>query len=120
MIDDYPSDLLPVLARFDANWPTALEVGAGWYPLLVRLNERLTELAPDYVVQQVKSKFGSLAFYATPPPGTDDDAFRAAVEAAEWASIETCEECGAPARQYVFHLWVHTLCADHAHHRHQA
>lgn len=38
-----------------------------------------------------------------------------AIRAAEWESVETCEECGAAgARQYVFNLWVSTLCAEHA------
>lgn len=115
MTDQSPA-LRPLLARFEPSWPAVLEVGAGWHPLLVELDEALSRLAPRYVVQQVKSKFGSLSFYATPSPDPYhyDEDFQQAIRAAEWRSIEICEECGAPAGQYTMQLWVWTLCADHA------
>ncbi|MGM7669130.1 hypothetical protein [Microbacterium sp. A93] len=76
----------------------------------------LTAIAPGYIVQQVKSKFGALSFYAQPfdDPSSFDEDFTDAIRAAEWESIETCEECGSPARQYVIQMWVSTLCAEHA------
>ena len=89
---------------------------SGWYPLLERLDVTLTELAPDYRVQQVKTKFGSLSFYASPSddPYDYNDTFNDAIRAAEWASIEVCEDCGAPAKQYVIRMWVWTVCDEHA------
>ncbi len=68
-----------------------------------------------YVLQQCKSKFGALSFYADPSddPSAYNEDFNDTIRAAEWESIETCEECGAPAAQYVINLWVSTLCPEH-------
>lgn len=116
MTEEYPPELHGLLKRIAPGWPELLEVGAGWYPLLTRLDATLSVIAPKYVVQQVKSKFGALSFYADPSddPSNFDEEFRDAVRAAEWESTETCEVCGAPARQYVVRLWVWTLCSRHA------
>lgn len=116
MGDEYPTAIHRIIARIDPGWPETVEVGAGWYPLLDRLDRTLAELAPAYRVQQVKSKFGALTFYAQPSADVDDynESFNDAIRAAEWESVETCEDCGAPAEQYVIGLWVWTLCAMHA------
>lgn len=116
MTEEYPPELHGLLKRIAPGWPELLEVGVGWHPLLVRLDAKLSVIAPAYVVQQVKSKFGALSFYAdaSDDPSNFDEAFTAAVRAAEWESIETCEVCGAPARQYVIRIWVSTLCLRHA------
>lgn len=114
-IESYPSELARLMARFATGWPPMLEVPAGWHPLLVDLDRTLATIAPDYVVTQVKSKFGALRFYAEPSedPFAYDEEFQEAIRAAEWRSIETCEECGEPAKQYVIRLWVSTLCEQH-------
>lgn len=116
MTEEYPPELRGLLARIAPGWPEQLEIGAGWYPLLARLDATLSVIAPSYIVQQVKSKFGALSFYADPSddPSNFDQAFTDAVRAAEWESTETCEVCGAPARQYVIRMWVSTLCQRHA------
>lgn len=116
MTEEYPPELHGLLKRIAPGWPELLEVGVGWYRLLTRLDATLSVIAPNYVVQQVKSKFGALSFYADPSddPSNFDQAFTDAVRAAEWESTETCEVCGAPARQYVVRLWVWTLCSRHA------
>lgn len=114
---EYPPDMQRIIDRIAPGWPEELDVGHGWYPLLARLHARLTAIVPTYVLQQCKSKFGALCFYAEPSdePWSYDEAFNEAIRAAEWESVETCEECGAAAaRQYVFNLWVSTLCAEHA------
>lgn len=117
MTDDFPPELTPLLARFAPGWPAWIDVGPGWHPLLVRLDTQLTEIAPDYVVHQVKSKFGALDYYAYPSPDGPAHlpAFDEAILAASWESIETCEECGNPAKQYTIQLWTWTLCEGHAH-----
>lgn len=114
----YPQGIRRIIARLDPGWPP-LEVNPGWYPLLEDLDARLAEIAPDYRVQQVKSKFGALSFFARPSDDPYDysEEFAAAILAAEWASTEVCEECGAPARQYVIRMWVWTMCALHAEER---
>lgn len=89
----------------------------GWYPMLARLDARLSAIAPGYILQQCKSKFGSLAFYAAPSDDVSEynEEFNEAIRAAEWESIETCEVCGAPGAQYVINLWVSVLCPKHHH-----
>ncbi|MDQ4215056.1 hypothetical protein [Microbacterium capsulatum] len=98
------------------DWPAVIDVGAGWFPLLIRLDGQLAEIAPDYELHQCKSKFGALSFYAQPSddPSIYNEEFVEAIRAAEWESTRTCEECGEPAGQYVIGLWVWTLCAKHA------
>ena len=112
---DYPSELNGLLDCFAPGWSPTLDVGPGWYPLLARLDAQLRTIAPDYVVQQCKSKFGSLSFYAAPSDDVSEynEEFNEAIRAAEWESIETCEVCGADGAQYVINLWVSVLCPEH-------
>lgn len=113
--DDYPPEMRVLVARFAPGWPPILDVNPGWYPLLARLDARLTTIAPGYVLQQCKSKFGALSFYAGPSddPFEYNDEFNETIRAAEWESTTTCEECGASGDRYVISLWVWTLCAEH-------
>ena len=115
VIDDQDSALQCIIRRFAPDWAPVLDVPSGWDQLLIELDRTLTLLAPDYVVQQVKSKFGSLRFHALPSvdPYDYNEEFQEAIRAAEWRSIETCEECGAPAQQYAIRMWVSTLCKRH-------
>ncbi|MFH8253054.1 hypothetical protein ACH3VR_21990 [Microbacterium sp. B2969] len=115
-MSEQPEGLVNLLRRFAPDWPAVLDVGAGWHPLLIRLDRQLAEIAPDYELHQCKSKFGALSFYAQPSddPSIYNEEFVEAIRAAEWESTRTCEECGEPGGQYVIHLWVWTLCAKHA------
>jgi hypothetical protein len=51
-------------------------VGAGWQPLIDELDRQLRELDPDYMVLQIKEKFGGLRYYVTPSADTDDATMR--------------------------------------------
>lgn len=112
---DYSPDMKRLIDRIASDWAPVLDVSPGWYPLLARLDARLSAIAPGYVLQQCKSKFGSLSFYASPSDDVSEynEEFNETIRAAEWESIETCEECGATGAQYVIHLWVSTLCPEH-------
>lgn len=116
MIDENRPEAQRILARIAAGWPELLEVNPGWLPLLGRLDEQLSAIAPDYVVLQCKSKFGALSFYAQPSPDPEmqNDEFAEIIRAAEWESTRLCELCGGPAQQYTIRLWSWTLCTDHA------
>lgn len=112
---EYPPDMQRLIDRIAPGWPPILDVSSGWYPLLARLDAHLRTITPGYVLQQCKSKFGSLSFYATPSDDVSEynEEFNEAIRAAEWESIETCEVCGAPGAQYVIDLWVSVLCPEH-------
>ncbi|WP_282837863.1 hypothetical protein [Microbacterium flavum] len=112
---EYPPEMQRLIDRIAPDWPPVLDVGAGWYPLLARLDARLSAIAPEYVLQQCKSKFGSLSFYASPSDDASEynEDFNDTIRAAEWESIETCEVCGAPGAQYVISLGVSVLCPEH-------
>lgn len=113
---DAPNELGPILGRIAADWPKVVEVGEGWVQLLQDLDQQLARLAPDYVVHQVKTKFGALSFYAqsSTDPYDYNEEFNELIRAAEWQSTTTCEECGAAARTYVIRMWVWTVCEQHA------
>lgn len=116
MTENYPPGVQRIVERIAADWPVVLDVNPGWYPLLEKLDTQLAAIAPGYVVHQVKTKFGALSFFAAPSndPWDYNEPFNETIREAEWESIVTCEECGAPARQYTIRLWTWTLCADHA------
>lgn len=115
VIDDQDAALQRIINRFAPDWPPVLDVPPGWHQLLLELDRTLALLAPDYAVQQVKSKYGSLRFHAIPSadPYDYNEEFQEAIRASERRSIETCELCGAPAQQYVIRMWVSTLCKEH-------
>jgi len=116
MTEENRPELQRILARIAPGWPEVIEVNPGWFPLLEHLDEKLAQIAPDYVVLQCKSKFGSLSFYAQPSadPEVHIESFTETIRAAEWESTRLCELCGSPARQYTIHLWSWTLCSEHA------
>jgi len=45
-------------------WGTRSTPAPGWFDLLTRLDARLVEITPGYVIEQCKIKFGALRFYA--------------------------------------------------------
>jgi len=66
----YEDGLRKILQRIPNGWGRWISTGPGWYPLLVDLDDKLSELFPNYEVQQVKEKFGGLRYYWEPPYGT--------------------------------------------------
>lgn len=116
-MSDVPDELKSLMSRFAREWPPLLDVGPGWHALLADLDRALSSVAPNYVVQQCKSKYGELRFYADPSSdgAVERGDFDAIVRDAEERSTHTCEECGAsPASQHTITGWVRTLCPTHA------
>jgi hypothetical protein len=103
-----------LLRRIPDGWGRWIDCDAGWYPILVDLDMQLATLDPDYDVQQIKEKFGTLRFYCS---ANIDDAdasarFDELVRAAENASAFTCERCGRPgALCETASRWYKTLCS---------
>lgn len=106
--------LQKILVRIPARWGRWIDVEAGWYPLVITTDSGLAEIDADYVVHQIKEKYGTLRYYCAPssegPSGEIRDAFRAVIRDAERASAITCEPCGAPGTLHNKGPWVKTLC----------
>ena len=60
---EHADALRGMLVRIPDGWGRWISCDRGWYPLLVELDEQLRTLLPDYVVHQVKEKFGGLRYY---------------------------------------------------------
>lgn len=110
-----------ILRRIPDGWGRSLGVDEGWYPLVVATDRHLARLDPNYVVHQIKEKFGTLRYYCEPSryDANNDvlDAMTAITDGAERASATICERCGEPG---VLHrtrrAWLNTLCAACADH----
>jgi len=86
-----------ILRRIPDGWGRWISLSRGWYPIVVALDRRLADLDDDYVLFQVKEKFGGLRCHFKPSDHSSPDtisAMRAAVTEAEAAAERTCEECG--------------------------
>lgn len=106
---EHEAALRALLERIPDGWGRWIRCGAGWYPILARLEERLRTIDPDYRVHQIKEKFGTLRFYWT---RQNYDAGREAVADAETESARTCEVCGNPGCLRTRRGWLRTLCDD--------
>lgn len=110
----YASAIETILRRIPDRWGRWLSVGAGWYPLVVSTDARLAELDTDYVVHQIKEKFGTLRYYCAlsveDPNPELLDAVDAITDDAERISAITCERCGQPAVLQRTRHWAKTLC----------
>jgi hypothetical protein len=94
---------------------SANNVGEGWHPLIHRMEEKLNAIDPDFTLQQVKEKFGSLRYYAqTTVSGEAFEEFHAWIADAENESDHICEVCGEPGETHPFSGWLKTLCDKHA------
>ena len=49
----------------------SIDVGEGWYQLVIDCDKELTGVDPNYQIYQVKEKFGGLRYY-TKPSNLDD------------------------------------------------
>lgn len=89
----------------------------GWIRCLDSVTELLDLHAPGWTLQQVKSKFASLAFYWDAPDIAPEQRtkLQAVVTAITGRATYSCEVCGSsPARSHNLQGWVTLLCTTHA------
>jgi len=60
---EHAQALRGMLVRIPDGWGRWISCDRGWYPLLVELDGQLRTLLPDYVIHQVKEKYGGLRYY---------------------------------------------------------
>jgi hypothetical protein len=81
-------------------------IGPGWSEIVYDLHKKLERENPDYVIHQVKEKFGTLRYYV----GKMTDQGHIYIAEAENLSAVTCEECGRPGKIWGSKGWIRTLC----------
>lgn len=102
-----------IMNRIPVYWGKWVDVGPGWYDLIVRLDEDIAKLDPNYTIAQVKEKFGGLRYYIDTINPDVAAAAQLLVGAAERKSEETCEVCGEPGELSTKTSWYKTVCPEH-------
>ncbi len=98
--DELPPQIQAIADRIADVWGEIIDVG--------------------YVVEQCKTKFGALRYYARPEDTDDVDTqmtFNEIIWAAEGESGSICEDCGNPGHQVTLRGWIWTLCPEHTQQR---
>lgn len=115
----YTQALAEILNRIPPRWGRHIDVESGWYPLVADVDRQLRNLDPDYIVHQIKQKYGTLRYYCWPsgaePSRSTLDAFESITEEAEQLSAVTCERCGGAESSLCYQgngLHVRTLCSS--------
>lgn len=107
-----------ILDRFDEGWIKSIDCGDGWEQIILDLDADLTEMDPNYRIQQIKEKFGGLRYYIEHDHGDHDwktCPLEARIRAAEIAAINTCEVCGKHGMNRRSDSgWYETRCYEHA------
>jgi hypothetical protein len=95
---EWAASIERILRRIPDGWGRWLRVDRGWYPLVCGVDEQLAAIDRDYVVHQVKEKFGTLRYYFTPSDRATAHIaeMERIVAEAELRSSEICEHTGAP------------------------
>jgi len=89
------------------------DVGDGWQKIIMEADEQLLYIDPEYKIQQVKEKFGSLRYYfTTEKVGIEQDIMYCIASYAEQRSAHVCEECGKYGEYRPKLGWVRTLCNE--------
>lgn len=120
MTEQLPPNVQTISDRLGEAWGETVDVGPGWFELITRLDTQLARLSPGYVLEQCKTKYGTLRYYARPEDSEDVDTqvtFNEIIRDAEDESARICEDCGEPGQQVALHGWIWTLCATHTQHR---
>ena len=104
-------DTSAVLARIHSPWADIISCGDGWLPIIITLDRELAKISDDYVIYQVKEKFGGLRFYAEATLSSEK--FDQLIIEAESLAARTCEICGLPGEmRHTESPWYKTLCSN--------
>lgn len=88
-----------ILPDYSESMTTRIKAGRGcgsqffpgWEGILEKLNADLAEVHPEYVIDQIKIKFGHLRYYVS---GAASDEAAALITQAEVAASKVCSQCG--------------------------
>lgn len=112
----YPPGLGGLLSRGHANGLRTLDVGRGWWPLLMALDDDLARIDLEYTVSRVRSSEGHLLLAVqSSRPEWFAPAFAQVTRAAQRRAARTCERCGRRgSRREVEGAPASVLCDVHA------
>jgi hypothetical protein len=88
-------------------------VNDGWKDIVLECDAMLSYMDPNYKIQQVKEKFGTLRYYFDTEIeyGTiERDIMDAIVRSAEIRSASICEKCGKWGELRTDRSYIQTLC----------
>jgi hypothetical protein len=99
-----------------------IEVPLGWLNLIYQLNIRLKSMFPNYVIHQVKEKFGGLRFYYSINRDFTTSKsnkkkiikFQTTVNEAEIIANYVCAICGNYNKENISTGWKSPRCREHA------
>jgi len=87
----YPEE---IRVRVEAGMGCGSQIGEGWFDIIRELDRQVAERYPDYVVDQVKEKFGGLRYYIGNVPNDVNDEIYGFIAEAEAKASKTCDVCG--------------------------
>ncbi|MCR2813034.1 hypothetical protein [Microbacterium sp. zg.Y1084] len=99
--------------RFEEARPQRAEISDGWWPLVLRLDNRLAALNPRYRLRRIRRVDGRLLIDATQDIPALEAAFQATLRFAEAEAVQTCEQCGRPGLMRNLSAASATLCEEH-------
>lgn len=92
----------------------------GWIPLVIEGYYKLLEITPDFVLLQIKQKWGRLEIYVAPPDHLELTEFSRqlscysdTLRSIKNKALNVCEKCGAsPASNSKIGYWWSVLCPN--------
>jgi hypothetical protein len=106
----------PLCFKNKCSYGLDFRCGDGWIVLIDTLFSKIenhlrtcdADANKDFVIEQIKEKFGSLRFYAM---NADMEIYEM-INEAEAESSKTCDECGAAGVLSIRQRWYKTLCSS--------
>lgn len=98
-----------VLRNVEKGWMRQIQCDNGWLKLIAECHSELFSLDPNFKIQQIKEKFGTLRFYASPSKQEYFEDFRQIIDKYEQLSARTCEMTGMKGVLMKREGWYKTL-----------
>lgn len=82
--------------KFVPEYYKSIDVGEGWYQIVVNCDKELIKIDPNYQIFQIKQKFGGLRYYFHPSQSDTSRAMSEVISKYEVIAAKTCEATGEP------------------------
>lgn len=106
MTTDHLDEQIELLKRkIDSRYRQSIDVGRGWYQIVLDCDHELTVIDQSYTLYQIKEKFGGLRYYMS----SAHPSARDVVTWYEKRAATTCEVTGQPGVLMHRGLWLKTL-----------